>query len=350
MIGVLYEHPEWFKPLFATLDRRGLEWIPVDAALLGWDPTVRPGFDLLVNRMSPSAWTRGHGHAIQSTLAYLHYVERWGVPILNGLDAWRLEISKSAQLDLFEQLGVPYPRARVINHASQAPDAARGLRFPIIVKPNIGGSGAGIQRFDAPDDLQQAVESRVVALGMDDTALVQEFLPAEGGHITRLEILQHELLYAIRITPPKGHGFNLCPADICQVDETGPGSRVQGPGSKVQGPDFAPEPRAERLEPAEAGSPKPEAFFEVCPVKPAMQIEATHASAEVVAQALAISRAAGLDVCGIEFLVDQRDRLAYFYDVNALSNFVTDAPRVVGFDPFERLVDVIEAKVAMRVT
>jgi hypothetical protein len=24
MIGVLYEHPEWFKPLFATLDRRGL--------------------------------------------------------------------------------------------------------------------------------------------------------------------------------------------------------------------------------------------------------------------------------------------------------------------------------------
>ena len=69
-----------------------------------------------------------------------------------------------------------------------------------------------------------------------------------------------------------------------------------------------------------------------------MQIEATTAPAEVVAQALAISRAAGLDVCGIEFLVDQRDGRPYFYDVNALSNFVTDATRVVGFDPFERLV------------
>ena len=75
-----------------------------------------------------------------------------------------------------------------------------------------------------------------------------------------------------------------------------------------------------------------------------MQIEATTAPAEVVAQALAISRAAGLDVCGIEFLVDQRDGRPYFYDVNALSNFVTDATRVVGFDPFERLVDAIEAK------
>ena len=320
-IAVLYEHPEWFKPLFATLERRGLPWIAVDAASLAWDPTLHPGFDLLVNRMSPSAWTRGHGHAIQSTLAYLHYVQRWGIPIINGLDAWRLEISKSAQLDLFERLGVPYPRARVINHSSQAPAAAEGLRFPIVVKPNIGGSGAGIQRFDAPDELQRAVAGGTVALGMDDTALVQEFLTAEGGHITRLEILQHELLYAIRITPPKDHGFNLCPADICQVDE------IRGNGAV-----------APQSEPGD---------FEVCPVKPAMQIEATTAPAGVVAQALAISRAAGLDVCGIEFLVDRRDRRPYFYDVNALSNFVTDAARVVGFDPFERLVDVIEAKVTV---
>ena len=236
-IAVLYEHPEWFKPLFATLDRRGLPWTGIDAAALAWDPTLRPGFDLLVNRMSPSAWTRGHGHAIQSTLAYLHYVERWNIPVVNGLDTWRLEISKSAQLDLFERLGVPYPRARVINHASQAPAAARGLRFPIVVKPNIGGSGAGIQRFGSLEALQAAVEAGAVALGMDDTALVQEFLPAEGGHITRLEILQHELLYAIQITPPKDHGFNLCPADICQVDDAGsrcPGSRVRGPGARVR--------------------------------------------------------------------------------------------------------------------
>jgi glutathione synthase/RimK-type ligase-like ATP-grasp enzyme len=327
-IAVLYEHPEWFKPLFATLDRRGMPWVPVDAASLAWDPTTRPGFDLLVNRMSPSAWTRGHGHAIQSTLAYLHYIERWGIPVVNGLDTWRLEISKSAQLDLFEQLGVPYPRARVINHASQAPRAARGLRFPVVVKPNIGGSGAGIQRFDSLDALERAVDEGTVALGMDDTALVQEFLPAEGGHITRLEILQHELLYAIQITPPRDHGFNLCPADICQVDDNGPGSSVQDPRSGVQ---------------------SSESEFEACPVKPAMQIEATTAPAEVVSQALAVSRAAGLDVCGIEFLVDRRDGRPYFYDVNALSNFVTDAIRVVGFDPFERLVDVIEARVAERV-
>lgn len=315
MIGVLYEHPEWFKPLFAALDGRRLRWTAVDAAALRWDPTERPGFDLLVNRMSPSAWTRGHAHAIQSTLGYLHYVRRWGIPVINGLDAWRLEISKSAQLDLFEQLDVPYPRARVVNHPGQALAAAEGLRYPIVVKPNIGGSGAGIERFDSREALEAAVSSGTVALGLDDTALVQEFLPAEGGHITRLEILQHELLYAIEITPPRDHGFNLCPADICQVDDR------QSAISNQQS-------------------------LEVCPAKPAMQIEATSAPADVVGLALAISRHAGLDVCGIEYLVDARDGRPYFYDVNALSNFVTDAVRVVGFDPFERLAEVIEARLA----
>jgi glutathione synthase/RimK-type ligase-like ATP-grasp enzyme len=317
-VGVLYEHPEWFKPLFAALDRRGLRWTAVDAASLRWDPTARPAFDLLVNRMSPSAWTRGHAHAIQSTLGYLHYVARWGIPVINGLDAWRLEISKSAQLDLFEQLDVPYPRARVINHPGQAVVAADGLRYPIVVKPNIGGSGAGIVRFDSREALEAAVSAGSVSLGLDDTALVQEFLAAEGGHITRLEVLQHQLLYAIEITPPRDHGFNLCPADICQADN--PQSTIGNQQS-----------------------------LDVCPARPAMQIAATSAPADVVRLALAISRHAGLDVCGIEYLVDARDGRPYFYDVNALSNFVTDAVQVVGFDPFERFVDVIEARLAAAV-
>jgi hypothetical protein len=57
-----------------------------------------------------------------------------------------------------------------------------------------------------------------------------------------------------------------------------------------------------------------------------------------------ISRAAQLDVGGIEFLVDDRDGKHYYYDINALSNFVADAVIVVGFDPWARLVDYLEAR------
>ena len=59
-----------------------------------------------------------------------------------------------------------------------------------------------------------------------------------------------------------------------------------------------------------------------------------------------LARAAGIDVGGIEYMTDDRDGRLYFYDINALSNFVADAPRVVGFDPFARLADWLERELA----
>jgi glutathione synthase/RimK-type ligase-like ATP-grasp enzyme len=158
------------------------------------------------------------------------------------------------------------------------------------------------------------VDAGTIDLGIDHTALVQEFLPARGGSITRVELLDHELLYAIRITPPSGFGFNLCPADICRD-----GDAPAAAGTPVQG---------------------------LCATKPAMDIVATEVSASVAEATRTIARTAGLDVCGIEFLIDDRDGQPYYYDINALSNFVTDAPRIVGFDPFERFVTYLETRVA----
>lgn len=54
-----------------------------------------------------------------------------------------------------------------------------------------------------------------------------------------------------------------------------------------------------------------------------------------------IAKAAHLDIGGIEYLVNSRDGNAYFYDVNALSNFVTNAQSIIGFDPFVRFVDYL---------
>jgi hypothetical protein len=39
-IGVYYEHPEWFRPLFAELDRRGTRYVRLDAARHRFDPAA----------------------------------------------------------------------------------------------------------------------------------------------------------------------------------------------------------------------------------------------------------------------------------------------------------------------
>ncbi|MBI4161756.1 MAG: hypothetical protein HY509_04835 [Acidobacteria bacterium] len=318
-LAVLYEHPDWFKPLFAALDRRGIPYVPLFAGELSYDPSARSfPYPLVLNRMSPSSYLRGHGQGIFFCREFLRYLKGIGVRVINEYDAYLVETSKCAQLEIFGRLGLSYPRSRVINHPSRILEAAVGLRFPLIVKPNIGGSGANIQYFAEPDDLAGAVQAGTVDLGIDQTALLQEFLPARDGAIVRVEVLDGEFLYAIRLYPPQGAGFNLCPADICQVEP---------PASSEH------KPVVEYCAGAEPG-------------KRRMHIERHEPPAAVVKQALAIAREAHLDVGGIEYLVNERDEHVYFYDVNALSNFVTDAERIVGFNPYESLVDFIEKQLS----
>jgi hypothetical protein len=299
-IGILYEHPLWFEPLFAELDRRGIEYERLRADELVFDPGERERpYSLVLNRMSPSAWTRGHAGAVFQALDYLAYLDAIGVDVLNGYAAFRVEISKARQCALLARLGLRYPRARVINHASQAAGAAEGLRFPVLVKPNVGGSGAGIRSFSTAAELAAAAAEGGLELGLDGTALVQEQLPAVDDSVVRIEMLGGELLYAIRLRLVPG-SFNLCPADYCELPGIVDG--VSGRGLPI-----------ERFDPPAA----------------------------VVEDANRIVAAAGMDLGGVEYLVSARDGLAYFYDINALSNFVADAPDVIGFDPFVDLVDLV---------
>ncbi len=171
--------------------------------------------------MSPSAWNRGHGDQIFYTLGFLEHLEACGVRVINGTQAYRSELSKASQLTLLDRLALGYPRARVIHRAEHAPAAAKSLRFPVVVKPNIGGSGAGVKRFDTPEQLAIAAalpqsDPDALILGMDTTGLVQEFIPARGQSIIRVEVLNGRFLYAIRIAIT-GDTFDLCPADICRT-------------------------------------------------------------------------------------------------------------------------------------
>jgi glutathione synthase/RimK-type ligase-like ATP-grasp enzyme len=312
-IAVYHEHPDWFKPLFAEFARRDIPFVRLNAAAHRYDPAERSvPYSLVFNRASPSAYLRGHGQSTFHTLHWLKHLERLGVPVVNGSTTYGYELSKASQLDALIELGLPFPRSRVINDPSQAVEAAADLRYPVLVKANIGGSGAGITRYDSAAALQGAVAAGQVSLGMDGVALVQESAPLRDGHITRVETLGGKYLYAIDVYPATG-SFDLCPADACQTTS---GVELVGGACAVDA------------------------------VRSGLRVEGVTPPAEIVEQVERIARFTGLDVGGIEYLVDDRDGKHYFYDVNALSNFVADAPNVVGFDPWTNLVDYLEARVA----
>ena len=152
-------------------------------------------------------------------------------------------------------------------------------------------------------------------LGLDHTALVQEFLPAANGRIVRVETLGGRFLYGIRVYTT-GESFDLCPADICRGLD---GTELTRSGLNRT----------------------------TCPVdapKNGLRVERYEPPAEIVAEVERIMDEAGIDVGGVEYVVDARDGRHRFYDVNALSNFVADSPRVVGFDAFARLADYLVAE------
>jgi len=216
-VAILYEHPEWFKPLFAALERRGAAFVAVNTADHVYDPDDRDvAYSIVVNRMSPSAWMRGHREAIFHTLRYLEHLDDLGAAVLNGARAFRFELSKAAQYSLMARLGLRHPRTRVLSRPQQAVSAARDLRYPVLIKPNVGGSGAGIQSFATPDELSAAADAGSLDFGIDHVGLLQEHLPAAGEAIVRIEILRGEFLYAIRLLLSPG-SFNLCPADYCDL-------------------------------------------------------------------------------------------------------------------------------------
>jgi len=312
-IAVYHEHPDWFKPLFVELERRGLQYERVDAASHIFDPSEDDvPYSLVFNRASPSAYLRGHRQSTFHTLHWLRHLERVGVPVVNGAHVYAYELSKASQLDLLEELGLPYPKARAINNVDFAVRATAGLRFPVLVKANIGGSGAGIVRYETEEALSGAIARGEVQLGIDGVALVQESAPLRNGHIVRVETLGGKYLYAIKVYPAVG-SFDLCPADACQTTN---GVELVRGACAVDAP------------------------------KTGLRVEGYEPPRAIIEQVEAISRRSQLDVGGIEYLIDDRDGKHYFYDINALSNFVADPINVVGFDPWVKLGDYLVSRSA----
>jgi hypothetical protein len=115
--------------------------------------------------------------------------------------------------------------------------------------------------------------------------------------VIRCEVLDGKLLYAIALDGA-GSTFDLCPADVCMVD------------------------------------------------KPTITIKAFQPPPQIVAAVERIAMAARMDVGGVEYMIDDRDGRARFYDLNALSNFVANPMQVLGYDPHEPFVTWLIGQIA----
>lgn len=307
-IAFLYEHPTWSDTLINTFRANGIDLNLINVADLYFQPDKeQPNFDFAVNRINMMPSSGRNSSVVFHTIHYLNWLEAMGVTIVNGSHAHFAGASKALQNGLFSKLELHCPQAVAVYQAQDALKAAKITGFPLIIKPNIGGSGSGIIRYDTYNELESAVQSGKFDLGVDGTGLVQEYIRSDG-YVYRVEVLGNRLFYSIK-QKMMAHTFNYCAADGCSVSQV-------------------PEKKA--------------SSFSHCSLNQKTHIQSFEANETIVAQVVSIIRSAGADFGGVEYLMDTKTGKPCFYDFNPYSNFVSNGQALLGFSPEQRFVDYIK--------
>src|SRR3954451_20291354 len=221
-VYVIHENGTWVEPLraaFAELGTPFEEWF-LDRGVL--DLRAPPPEGVFYNRMSASSHTRDHRYAAEYTAAALAWLERQGRTLVNDGRALRLEVSKVAQYEALAAFGIRTPDTLAVVGRENISGAADKLGYPLILKHNRGGKGLGVRLFLSRAALEEYLASPEFEEPVDGITLVQRYIQAPEPFITRLEFIGGRFFYAVRVDTSQG--FELCPADACQIDASAIGS------------------------------------------------------------------------------------------------------------------------------
>lgn len=283
-VFVIHENDAWVEPLrreFAVARVPFSEWF-LDEGML--DLTTAPPEGVYYNRMSASSHTRGHRYAPEFTAAVLAWLRYHSRTVVNGERALQLEVSKVAQYEALKAFGIATPDTVAVVGRDDIAGAAEKIGFPVILKHNRAGKGLGVRLLFSARALAEQVNSPDYEESRDGITLVQRYIKAPAPFITRVEFVGSKLLYAVRVDTSQG--FELCPADACQVEAATSACPTIAPGHKFQ------------ILPA----------FEH-PLLPAWQ---------------AFLAANDIGIAGVEFIVDKAGH-TFTYDINTNTNYNPDA-------------------------
>ena len=290
-IYVIHENNEWTVHLQKRLEQLNLpyELWHLDEGTVNLQEAPPEG--VFYSRMSASSHTRDHRYAPELTGAVLDWLEFHGRKVFNGSEALRYELSKVKQYTQLERFGIQTPKTVVAVGKAQIVEAAKQLNsFPFITKHNRAGKGLGVQLFYSMEALEEYVYSDRFEEPVDGITLVQQYIKSPEQFITRAEFIGGKYMYSVRVDTSEG--FELCPADACQIGDL-----------------YCPV----------GEQPKTFMKFEI--------IDNPHK--ELLQKFEQFLAGSGIAVAGIEFVVDEEGN-AYAYDVNTNTNYNADAENAYG--------------------
>ena len=219
-IYLLQENPDWAPPMLEALVQLGVSGELIDLREGQLDLSQPAPEGVFFCRVSASAYSRGNQSAYANARAWLSLLVSEGRSVVNGIRALELELSKAKQFIALKRAGMNVPDSRFVAGPRAVLEAAETIGYPVVLKPNCGGKGLGVRRFDDRSSLEGYLQSDEVDVGADGLLVVQALIDSAEGVVMRHEFVGGEHLYSVRVQT--GGAFELCPADGCAIGATGP--------------------------------------------------------------------------------------------------------------------------------
>jgi hypothetical protein len=215
---ILHENQDWLRPLITYLREQQIVytlWF-IEEGVNGepLDFSKPPPDGIYYNRASCSSHTRGNTYSNVLTKQILYWLESHHRIVVNGSSAFDLETSKTLQyLNLLRE-GILTPKTVTATTQKNILDSA--TEYPIMLKDNQGGSGSGVYFIVSRPALERHIQQNNYPISPDKLTLIQQRIESPQKQIYRVEIIGGQHLYTLVVDTRDG--FNLCPANSCQVE------------------------------------------------------------------------------------------------------------------------------------
>ena len=197
--------------------------VSVERMSIVLQPNVVDDWHYVINRVPESS----RSNIAKTSLAILRYCELFHIKVYNPYNCFLIGQNKILHHAVLSALGLRSPVSVLVRDMDSIKSIIknRTLEFPVLLKPNAGGYGKGIQKFECKEELLKFCRENTHIdrniFGMDGSALIQHcYGSSQSPDVYRVWLLNGSLQCAIKVERPRGGFSGACMSDACSAART----------------------------------------------------------------------------------------------------------------------------------
>lgn len=189
-IAILYESEEWSNIYLRDYIRdKGCEVMFVNFEKAVLNAAFFGSAALLVNRIFPSSYFRGHLKTYFKGIDFLREINKKGIPMINSFEALMYDFDKRLVCNTLRDNKINTPEI----YCTTKDFSLDKIKFPCIVKPNSGGRSRCTAKVENPDELLEFLKTLPPI-----EFIFQEYIKSIDNYTLRIEAINGEVFSAVK--------------------------------------------------------------------------------------------------------------------------------------------------------